>query len=163
MSEPPSVPEPSAGRPATVNDGVPPPRDAVEAILTDARRIAVVGASDDPGRPSHDVVRTLLEVGYDVVPVNPNARRVHGVPCVASLAEIEGRIDVVDVFRRAEHAPDIVRAAVGTGAWAVWLQLGVRSPEARRIAGDCGLWFVEDRCIAAEARRERHRCTGVDA
>lgn len=130
---------------------------AVATILAHARSIAVVGASDDPSRPSHRVMRTLLEVGYDVVPVTPSVGQVLGITTVPSLLDLEAPVDVVDVFRRADHAPDVAREAVRAGAWALWLQQGIRSAEARRLATDAGLHFVEDRCLAAVVDHERHR------
>jgi uncharacterized protein len=118
-----------------------------EQILREARTIALVGASPRPTRPSHGVMRYLLGQGYRVIPVRPlDCDEVLGVPCVASLAEIEGPVDLVDVFRRPEHAPAHAREAVGVGAGAFWLQLGLRSEEARRIATEGGLDYVEDAC-----------------
>jgi predicted CoA-binding protein len=120
-----------------------------EEILREAKTIAMVGASPDPNRPSHGVMRYLLAQGYRVIPVRPlDCEEVHGVPCVASLAEIEEPIDLVDVFRRAEAAPGHAREAVEAGAKAFWLQLDLRSPEARRIATEAGLDYVEDECTA---------------
>ena len=127
--------------------------DPVTDLLTSARRIAVVGASDDPTRASNEVMRVLLDAGFDVVPVNPQVEEVHGVPAVDRLAEVEAPIDIVDVFRRPEHAPDVAREAVAVGAGTVWLQQGITSPEARRIAQDGGVGFVEDLCLGATVRR----------
>lgn len=116
-------------------------------ILADARTIAVVGASPKPHRPSHGVMRYLLEQGYDAIPVRPaGCDEVQGVRCVRSLAEIDGPIDLVDVFRRPEACPDVAREAVAVGAGAVWLQLGIVSAEARQIAEAGGLDYVEDQC-----------------
>jgi uncharacterized protein len=98
-------------------------------------------------------MRYLLAQGYRVIPVRPLVREVLGQPCVSSLAEIEGRIDLVDVFRRAEFCPDVARQAVEAGAKALWLQLGVVSPEARRIAEEGGLDYVEDECTAIVHRQ----------
>lgn len=99
-------------------------------------------------------MRYLLQQGYDVIPVRPrDCDDVLGVPCVASLAEVGRPIDLVDVFRRADAAPDVARDAVAAGAGAFWLQLGLRSPEARRIAVDGGLDYVEDECTAIVHRR----------
>jgi uncharacterized protein len=128
-------------------------RDVIRTILAESRRVAVVGASPHPGRPSHGVVRRLLDVGYAIVPVNPNASRIHGIDVHPSLADVSGPVDLVDVFRRAEHAPDVARQAVAHGAKALWLQLGVRSAEARAIAEDAGLRYVEDACLAVEVDR----------
>jgi predicted CoA-binding protein len=93
-------------------------------------------------------MRYLLEQGYRVIPVRPLLKEVLGVPCVGSLAEIGERIDVVDVFRRAEFCPDVAEEAVAAGAKALWLQLGIVSAEARRIAEHAGLDYVEDECTA---------------
>lgn len=124
-------------------------------ILRDARTIAVVGASPRPERPSHGVFRYLLAQGYDVIPVRPaDCDDVLGVPCVGSLAEIDRPIDLVDVFRRTEHTPDVARQAVEVGAGAVWLQLGLVSAEARGIAEAGGLDYVEDLCTAVVHRYE---------
>jgi uncharacterized protein len=120
-----------------------------EEILREAKTIAVVGASPKPDRPSHGVMRYLLQQGYDVIPVRPrDCDEVLGIPCVPSLADVDRRIDLVDVFRRVDAAPDVAREAVAVGAHAFWLQLGLRSPEARRIAVDAGLDYVEDECTA---------------
>jgi uncharacterized protein len=124
-------------------------------ILRDARTIAIVGASPRPSRPSHGVMRYLLEHGYRVVPVRPrDCDEVLGVPCVASLAEIGEPVDLVDVFRRPEFCADVAREAVAVGAGALWLQLGIVSAEARRIAVDAGLDYVEDLCTAIVHQKE---------
>jgi uncharacterized protein len=125
-----------------------------EQILRETRTIALVGASPDPNRPSHDVMRYLLANGYRVIPVRPpDVDQVLGVPVVASLAEIEEPIDLVDVFRREDAAPAHAREAVAAGANAFWLQLDLFSPEARRIATEAGLDYVEDLCTAVVHRR----------
>ena len=124
-------------------------------ILREARTIAVVGASPHPNRPSHGVMRYLLSHGYRCIPVRPrDCDEVLGVPCVASLAEVEEPIDLVDVFRRAEFCPDVARDAVTVGANGLWLQLGIISEEARRIAEDAGLDYVENACTAIVHRAE---------
>jgi len=124
-----------------------------EQILRESRTIAIVGASPRPDRPSHGVVRYLLAAGYRVIPVRPrDCDEVLGVPCVTSLAEIEEPIDLVDVFRRPEYTPDVARDAVAVGAKALWLQLGIVSPEARAIAEDAGLDYVENACTAVVHR-----------
>jgi predicted CoA-binding protein len=128
---------------------------AIAALLTTARRIAVVGASSNPARPSHDVFRTLIEAGYECIPVNPNETEVEGVPAVATLAEAAaaGRIDIIDVFRRPELTEAVAREAVAIGAGALWLQLGVVNWESARIAAEGGLAVVMDRCTAIDLRR----------
>lgn len=124
-------------------------------ILRDATTIALVGASPKPDRPSHGVMRYLLAQGYDVIPVRPaGCDDVLGVPCVRTLAEIDRSIDLVDVFRRADATPEHAREAVGAGAGALWLQLGIVSAESRRIAAEAGLDYVEDLCTAVVHARE---------
>jgi uncharacterized protein len=98
----------------------------------------------------------LLEQGYDVIPVRPLVSEVLGRPCFVSLAEIDRPIDVVDVFRRAEFCPEIARESVAVGANALWLQLGIASPEARAIAAKAGMDYVEDECTAIVHRQMRH-------
>jgi predicted CoA-binding protein len=131
--------------------------DGARDLLRGAHRIAMVGASSNPARPSHDVFRTLMAAGYDVVPVNPNETEVLGVPAVATLAEAAaaGPIDIVDVFRRPELTEEIAREAVAVGARALWLQLGVVNWETARIAAEGGLAVVMDRCTAIELRSMR--------
>jgi predicted CoA-binding protein len=126
-----------------------------ERILAESRTIALVGASPKPWRPSHGVMRYLLAQGFRVIPVRPGVDEVLGVPCVGSLAEIDEPIDLVDVFRRSEHTPDVARAAVEVDAKALWLQLGIVSAEARRIAAESGLDYVEDLCTAVVHQRGR--------
>lgn len=121
--------------------------------LINARRIAVVGLSPDPSRDSYHVAAYLLSVGKEVIPVNPNVSEVQGLKAYPTLRDIPGKVDLVDVFRRSEACPDVAREAVSIGAKGLWLQLGVASPEARRIASEGGLWYVEDRCILIEHRR----------
>jgi predicted CoA-binding protein len=122
-------------------------------ILASAKTIAMVGASPDPDRPAHGVMRYLLRVGYRVIPVRPlDCDEVCGIPCVATLADIDERIDVVDIFRNVEACPGHVQEAVDAGAGAVWLQLGLISPEACAIATEAGLDYVEDECTAVVHR-----------
>ncbi len=128
---------------------------AIAAALRACRRIAVVGASPDAWRPSYGVMRTLVAAGFDCVPVNPNASEVQGIRCWPTLeaAVVEtGPVDLVDVFRRAEHIPDVARSAVAVGARVLWLQLGVVNWEAAAIARTAGLEVVMDRCTAIELR-----------
>jgi predicted CoA-binding protein len=128
----------------------------IARLLREAHTIAVVGASSNPARPSHGVFRTLLDAGYECVPVNPNETEVQGVPAVATLAEaaaaLGGRIDIVNVFRRSELTEEVAREAVAVGAGALWLQLGVVNEESARIAAEAGLAVVMDRCTAIEIR-----------
>ena len=123
--------------------------DAVRRML-DARRIAVVGLSDDPSRPSYDVASYMKSAGKEILPVNPNHKTVMGLPCYPSLAAVPGPIDLVDVFRRPEFCADVVRDAIAAGAKGVWLQSGIRSEEAKRLAAQAGIDFVQDRCLKVE-------------
>jgi predicted CoA-binding protein len=128
------------------------------AALRACRRIAIVGSSPDPWRPSQGVMRTLLTAGYECVPVNPNADEILGSRCWPTLeaaVAATGPVDLVDVFRRAEHTPDVARSAVAVGARVLWLQLGVVSWEAAEIAYVAGLSVVMDRCTAIELRGMR--------
>jgi predicted CoA-binding protein len=118
-------------------------------LLRSARTIAVVGASPDPAKESNGVMRYLLRHGYRCIPVRPDRVPVLDVPSVATVAEIDEPIDIVDVFRRPEHCAGHAREAVAAGAKAVWLQLGISSPEARTIAEGAGLDYVENACTAA--------------
>jgi len=130
----------------------------IAAVLRSARRIAVIGASSNPSRPSFGVFRYLVGQGYDCVPINPNEREVLGVPAFATLAEAveeTGPFDIVDVFRRSELCVPHAHEAVAAGAACLWLQLGVVNWEAAKIADEAGLGVVMDRCTAIEHRRIR--------
>lgn len=129
--------------------------DGIVDLLRASRRIAVIGASPRPARPSNDILRYLLASGYDVVPVHPNWREVEGLTCYPTLAEAvaaTGPVEIVDVFRRAEACPEHAREAVASGARCLWLQLGIVSLEAARIAAAAGLQVVMDRCIKVDHR-----------
>jgi len=129
-------------------------------VLRSTRRIAIVGASADPGRPSHGVMRYLMHQGYECVPVNPNARDVLGIPAFRTIVEAvaaTGPVDVVDVFRRSELCVPHAEEAVAVGARCLWLQLGVVNWDAARIAALAGVSVVMDRCTAIEHRRIRDR------
>ncbi|MEN3612054.1 CoA-binding protein [Plantactinospora sp. ZYX-F-223] len=121
-----------------------------QQILAEAGVIAVVGASRDPGKPAHSVPALMQRYGWRIIPVNPVADELFGERVYRSLAEIPHPVDLVDVFRPAEDAVQVVREAVAIGAPAVWLQLGIVSAEARRIAEEGGIDYVEDRCLAVE-------------
>lgn len=126
---------------------------AARAVLASARRIAIVGASGSPDRPSHAVMRYLLRHGYECVPINPAVTEVLGVAAFPTLAEavaVGGPFDIVDVFRRPELCVPHAEEAVATGARCLWLQLGIVNWEAARIANEGGLAVVMDRCSAIE-------------
>jgi predicted CoA-binding protein len=124
-------------------------RDA-QQILAEANVIAVVGASRDPSKPAHTVPRQMLRHGWRIIPVNPFVDEVFGVKTVATLADIDEPIDMVNVFRPARDAVEVVRQAIAIKAPAVWLQSGIVSAEARSLAEEAGIDYVEDRCLAVE-------------
>jgi predicted CoA-binding protein len=124
-----------------------PPAERLKTLLTEARTIAMVGASSNPDRPSNGIMRRLQAVGYRVIPVNPNEIEVLGERAYPSLDEIPEKIDIVDVFRRPEHTVAIADAAVRIGARALWLQQGISNEEAAVRASKGGLLVVMDECI----------------
>ncbi len=129
---------------------------AIAELLRTSRRIAVIGASDDPSRPSHEVFAYLVRQGYECVPINPRAAEVGGVTAFASLTEAveaTGPFDIVDVFRRSELCVEHTEEAGAIGARCLWLQLGIVNWDAARIAAAGGLAVVMDRCTKIEHRR----------
>ncbi len=127
----------------------------IDQLLRTSRTIAVVGLSANPGRDSYSVSRYMQQQGYTIIPVNPTVAEVLGVQSVAELEQIGRPVDIVNVFRRAEHVPAIVEAAIRTGAKAVWTQLGIVHEEAAHRAAEAGLIVVMDRCLLIEHRRFR--------
>ena len=126
----------------------------VAAILRSARRIAVVGLSDDPFRPSHSVASYLQGAGYEIVGVHPNGGRVLGVPRLGSLREARatGPIDIVDIFRRSEAIPALLPELLEVRPRLVWMQLGVEDAPTARALTAAGIAVVQDRCLAVEHR-----------
>ncbi len=124
----------------------------IAELLTSARTIAMVGASDRPGRPSNGVMRALQDHGYRVIPVNPNitGEHLYGEFVWRELSQIGVPIDIVDIFRRSEAAGQAVDQAIAVGAKAVWMQLGVIDEAAAKRAEAAGLKVVMDRCIKIE-------------
>jgi uncharacterized protein len=125
-----------------------PPLEQIRQILTDAKTIAVVGASSRENRPSYGVFRRLQAAGFRVIPVNPHEKEVLGEPAYNTLDEVPEPIDIVDVFRRAEDTPPIADDAVRVGAKVLWLQQGIINEEAARRAEAGGLTVVMDLCTA---------------
>ncbi|WP_329068398.1 CoA-binding protein [Amycolatopsis sp. NBC_01480] len=119
-----------------------------EEILASATTIAVVGLSRDPAKAAHGVPATLQAHGFRIIPVHPSATELLGEKVYRSLKDIPEPVDLVDVFRPSAEAAGIAADAVAIGAKALWLQQGIVSAEARRIAEDAGLEYVEDRCTA---------------
>jgi predicted CoA-binding protein len=127
---------------------------AVDRMLK-AKRVAIVGLSDDPSRPSHGIAGYLAANGFEIIPVNPNHGQVLGQKCYASLRDVPGAIDLVNVFRRPQFCADVTRDAIAKGAKGVWLQAGIRNEDARRMAEEAGVDFVQDRCIMVEHMARR--------
>jgi len=129
--------------------------DEIAHLLRNTKTIAMVGASDRPDRASYGVMRFLLGRGYDVIPVNPQlaGQSIHGRTVVATLSEIEGGIDLVDIFRNSAAAGPVIDDAIAAGARAVWTQLGVFNDEAIRRAEAAGLQTVVDKCPKIEIAR----------
>jgi uncharacterized protein len=130
-----------------------PTDDELRSILGSARTIAVVGLSSKPWRPSYEVAAYLQGKGYRIVPINPHETGVLGEPAFASLLDVDVPVEVVDVFRRAEHTPEIARQAVQVGAKVLWLQEGIVNEEAFRIATEGGLDVVMGACMMHESGR----------
>lgn len=122
-------------------------------ILRDYRTVAVVGLSANWYRPSYFAAKYLQEHGYRIFPVNPAYDSVLGEKCYKSLRDIPGPVDIVDCFRKNEEIPALADEAIAIGARVLWMQLGVRSEEARRKAEAAGLEVVEDHCMKIEHGR----------
>lgn len=127
----------------------------IRDVLTQTQRIALVGASDRTERASYGVMKYLLNQGYDVVPVSPKlaGQQLLGQTVYGTLAEIPGKIDMVDVFRNSEAAWGLAQEAIAIGAKTLWLQLGVINEQAAVLARDAGLTVVMDRCPKIEIPR----------
>ena len=123
-------------------------------ILEEMSTFAVVGLSSDPTKAAHSVPAAMQAYGWRMIPVNPHADQLLGEQVYRRLADIPEPVEVVNVFRPSAEAADVTRQAIEIGAKAVWLQLGITSAEARRLASEAGLLYVEDRCLAVE--RARH-------
>ena len=131
--------------------------EAIAHLLAQVRRIALVGASAKPERPSHRVMQFLLDEGYEVIPINPGlaGQRLLGQTVHASLADLPTSVDMADIFRDAALLPEVMQDVVAAGIPAMWTQLGVVHSEAERTATAAGLQVVMDRCPAIEIPRLR--------
>ena len=126
-----------------------PTDDTLRTLLTEARTIAMVGASGNEERASYGIMQKLQSVGYHVIPVNPREAEILGEKSYPSLTAIPEPVDIVDVFRRPEDTPAIADQAAAIGAKAIWLQTGIYSEETAAKAAAAGLAVVMDACIAA--------------
>ena len=131
--------------------------DLGREILEYSKTIAVVGASRDPSKAGGSVPAGLQRRGFRIIPINPFADMLFGERVYRSLAEVPEKVDVVDVFRPTGDAPEIARQAAAIGARALWLQLDIRSEEARKIAKAAGMDYVEDECTAVTSSLHRIR------
>jgi uncharacterized protein len=122
-------------------------------IMTDYKRVAMVGLSDDWSRPSNFAAKYLLDHGFEVIPVNPKYPEILGQKCYADLRDIPTAVDIVDLFQRIDRVPPFVDQAIEIGAKVVWLQLGIVHEEAAQKARAAGLEVVQDRCMKIEYAR----------
>jgi predicted CoA-binding protein len=131
--------------------------EAITQLLVQVKRIALVGASAKPERPSHRVMQFLLDEGYEVIPINPGlaGQKLLGQTVYASLADLPTSVDMADIFRDAASLPEVTQEVVDAGIPAIWTQLGVVHSEAERTGLDAGLQMVIDRCPAIEIPRLR--------
>ena len=131
--------------------------EAIAQLLMKAKRIALVGASAKPERPSHRVMQFLLEESYEVLPINPalSGQSLLGQTVYASLADLPTKVDMADIFRDAASLPEVTQDVVAAGIPAMWTQLGVVHSKAEHAAVDAGLQVVVDRCPAIEIPRLR--------
>ena len=127
--------------------------DALLAVLTSTKTIAVVGHSDKRDRTSYQIAQFLRQVGYIVYPVNPLVQEIDGQLCYPSLKDIPQTIDIVNIFRRSEYLPAIVEEAIAINAKTVWAQLGIWEPVSAQTALDAGLHVIMDACIKIEYLR----------
>ena len=134
-------------------DGANPSTDPILEILEKFKTIAVVGLSSNPARPSFGVSEYMQSAGYRIIPVNPNETEVLGEKSYARLEDVPEKVEIVDVFRRAEDVPPVVESAIKVGARVVWMQLGIENAEAAERASAAGLIVVEDACVLVEHRR----------
>lgn len=132
---------------------VPPTDEQLRTILQETKRIAIVGISDKTDRPSYRVSKYLLDVGYEIIPINPTLDQVHGIKAIKSLAELEGDVDMINVFRRSEETVSVAEVAALTRAKVLWLQLGIANERSAEIAEAAGQKVVMDRCILIEHQR----------
>src|SRR5213080_3250957 len=134
-------------------DGAEASADTILELLKKYKTIAVVGLSSNPMRPSYGVTEYMQCAGYRIIPVNPNETEVLGEKSYARLEDVPEKIDIVNVFRRAEEVPPVVESAIRVGAKAVWMQLGVENEQAAEKARAAGLVVIEDACILVEHKK----------
>ena len=134
--------------------------DPILEILKNYKTIAVVGLSAKPARPSHGVAEYMQAAGYRIIPVNPNEKEVLGEKSYARLEDVPEKIEIVDIFRRAEEVPAVVESAIRVGVKVAWMQLGIENAEAAERARAAGLIVVEDACIYVEHKKRARLLMG---
>jgi len=134
-------------------DGAEASADPILEILKNYKNVAVVGLSSNRARPSHGVAQYIKSAGYRVIPVNPNEKEVLGEKSYARLEDVPEKIEIVDIFRRAEEVPAVAESAIRVGAKVVWMQLGIENAEAAEKARAAGLIVVEDACMYVEHKK----------
>ena len=127
-----------------------PSREEIGEILKKAKRIAIVGLSNNPNRPSYEVAEAMQKAGYEIIPVNPTVDEVLGVQAVDSLTDIEGPVDIVNVFRRSEALPEIAEEFLKIDCPVFWAQLGIENEEVYRFLKEKGYTVIMNRCIKVE-------------
>jgi uncharacterized protein len=140
-------------------DGAETSADAILEVLKKYKTIAVVGLSSNPMRPSHGVTEYIRGAGYRIIPVNPNEREVLGEKSYARLEDVPEKIEIVNIFRRAEEVAPVVESAIRVGAKVVWMQSGIENEEAAEKARAAGLTVIEDACIFVEHQERRQKLT----
>jgi predicted CoA-binding protein len=136
-------------------DGAPASADPIADILRRYKSIAVVGLSSNPARASNSVARYMKDAGYRIIPVNPNEKEVLGEKCYPRVEEVPEKIDIVDIFRRAEDVPPVVDGAIRAGAKVIWMQLGIENATAGEKTRAAGITVVMDACLLVEHQKRR--------
>jgi predicted CoA-binding protein len=136
-------------------DGAQASADPIADILRRYKSIAVVGLSSNPARASNSVARYMKDAGYRIIPVNPNEKEVLGEKCYPRVEEVPEKIDIVDIFRRAEDVPPVVDGAIRAGAKVIWMQLGIENATAGEKARAAGITVVMDACLLVEHQKRR--------
>ncbi|NOR85924.1 CoA-binding protein [archaeon] len=128
----------------------------IKSILKNSKTIAIVGISKDKNKDSNICGAYLKYKGYNIIPVNPNAENILGIPAIKSLENINKKVDIVDVFRPSSEAEEITKAAIKIGAKVVWLQVGITNKNAEKLAEKNNILFVSNRCLAKEHKYLRY-------
>ncbi|MCD8509285.1 MAG: CoA-binding protein [Bacillus sp. (in: Bacteria)] len=127
-----------------------PTREEIKQILDQAKKIAIVGLSDNPNRTSYMIGEALIAAGYEIIPINPTINEVFGIKALKSLKELNEPVDIINVFRREEFLVGVAKEAAETEAKVFWCQSGLEDEEAYNIAKSAGMTVIMDRCIKVE-------------